>query len=301
MSWFAKIKSGLSKTSTIINTGMKKVFKDKKITKEQLEEFEELLISADLGAALSAELTTEIAKIKVDANDGMQQITDLLCEKINELLAPVAKPLEFEKGAPHVLMLCGVNGNGKTTTAGKIAQQLNNQGKTVMLVACDTFRAAAVAQLQVWAQRTGAEFVADADGADPASVAFKAISEAKAKNIDVVIIDTAGRLHNKVDLMNELSKIKRVIQKHDESAPHDTVLVIDATTGQNALNQVEEFKKIIDISGLIITKLDGTAKGGIALAIAKKFALPIHAIGVGEGVDDLNSFSPQDFAKSLFN
>jgi fused signal recognition particle receptor len=257
------------------------------------------LISADLGAELSNQIVNNLSKIKVRSEDVEHTISNLLKNELIKVVEPVAKSLDYSLGSPHILMLCGVNGNGKTTTAGKIASQLVGDGKKVMLVACDTFRAAAVEQLKIWADRTGSMFICGPANSDPASVAFKAIEDAKESGCDVIIIDTAGRLHNKVDLMNELSKIRRVVQKHDESAPHNTILVLDATTGQNALSQVSEFKKVTDLTGLIITKLDGTAKGGIVFAIAQKFNLPINAVGVGEGVDDLNSFDPKTFVDSI--
>ena len=301
MSWLSKLKSGLSKTSTVISAGIDKIFTGQSITPDKVEELEELLISADVGAVLSNNIANTVSKAKFNEQNLDQQIKDIVIVEICKVLKPLATPLKIEKDKPHVILLCGVNGNGKTTTAGKLASKYVRDGKKVMLVACDTFRAAAVEQLKVWANRANCKFVQGPENSDPASVAYQAIEQAKSEELDLVLIDTAGRLHNKIDLMNELAKISRILKKIDENAPHQVLLVLDATTGQNALTQVEEFKKIVQLTGLIVTKLDGTAKGGIVVSIAKKFALPIHAVGVGEAVEDLNEFEPEVFARALIS
>ncbi len=298
MSWFSRLKSGLTKTTTTITEGITKVFTHKTLDQEALDELEESLIRADVGVAASSEIIAALSKDKFNKQITEPEIKEFLANKIEEQLLSYAKHLERDKNL-QVILVCGVNGNGKTTTIGKLASKYQEQGKKVLMAACDTFRAAAMDQLKVWSDRVGCEIVVGAENSDPASVAYKALEKAKAENCDVLLVDTAGRLHNKSNLMDELAKIIRVIKKIDESAPHDTVLVLDATTGQNALLQVETFKEIVNISGLILTKLDGTAKGGIIVAIAKKFKLPIHYIGVGETIDDLNEFDPKDFARAL--
>lgn len=299
MSWFKKIKDGLSKTSSSVSSKLTEILTHKTLDPIALEELEELLIATDLGVKTSADIVGLIAKSKFDQNITTAEIKEIIANKIADILKPVAKPLIIGQRHPQVILVCGVNGNGKTTTLGKLAAKLQLEGKKVMLAACDTFRAAAVGQLEVWAKRANCQFFGDAQTADPASVAYKALEKAIADGIDVLLIDTAGRLHNKANLMDELVKICKVLKKIDPSAPHDVVLVLDATTGQNALQQVATFKELIGITGLIITKLDGTAKGGIVVALAQKFALPIHAIGVGEKIDDLGEFMPDIYAKSL--
>jgi fused signal recognition particle receptor len=301
MSWLAKLKGGLFKTSNNISKGISQVFTHKKLDEQALHDLEEALILSDMGTEVASDLIKAIAHEKFEKDISEGEVRSILAKKIAAQLQPIAKQLAILPLKPMVLLVCGVNGNGKTTTIGKLAAKYKSQGKKVMLAACDTFRAAAVEQLEIWANRTGCTLVKGESNADPASVAFKALEKAKAEGVDMLMIDTAGRLHNKTDLMDELAKIIRVIKKLDESAPHETLLVLDATTGQNALAQVETFKNLVQISGLIITKLDGTAKGGILLAIAKKYALPVYAIGVGEGIEDLNSFNPEDFAKALIS
>ncbi len=298
MSWFSRLKSGLTKTTTTITEGITKVFTHKTLDQDALDELEESLIRADVGVAASSEIIAALSKDKFNKQITEPEIKEFLANKIEEQLLPYAKHLERDEKL-QVILVCGVNGNGKTTTIGKLASKYQEQGKKVLMAACDTFRAAAMDQLKVWSERVGCEIVVGAENSDPASVAYKALEKAKAENCDVLLVDTAGRLHNKSNLMDELAKIIRVIKKIDESAPHDTVLVLDATTGQNALLQVETFKEIVNISGLILTKLDGTAKGGIIVAIAKKFKLPIHYIGVGETIEDLNEFDPKDFARAV--
>ena len=298
--WFARLKAGLSKTSDKISDGITGIFTKRKLDDEMLEELEELLISADMGASTAAKVVAEFGKGRYDKEISPDEVKSTLSEHIATLLSPVAIPLNIRSAnAPHVVLVVGVNGNGKTTTIGKLTAQLKQSGHKVMLAAADTFRAAAVDQLKVWGQRNGCTVITGPEGSDPASVAFKAIEEARAQGIDVLLIDSAGRLHNKNNLMAELEKIVKVIKKIDESAPHDTILVLDATTGQNALAQVEAFKGMVNVSGLVVTKLDGTAKGGVVVALADKFKLPIHAIGVGEGIDDLKSFEAKSFADNL--
>ena len=298
MGWIGKLKQGLKKTSSSISQNISQIFTHRKLDNEALESLEELLITSDMGVEIANEIIEELSREKFDKQVTDLEIKEFLSTKIAEILEPVAKPLEV-KGNPHVILVCGVNGNGKTTTIGKLAHRFKKEGKKVVLGACDTFRAAAVEQLEVWADRAECVIVKGEPQSDPASVAYKAFSKAKEDGADVCIIDTAGRLHNKSGLMEELAKCKRVLKKIEQDAPHDILLVLDATTGQNALRQVETFQEIIGITGLIITKLDGSAKAGIVPAIARKFKIPVHAIGVGEGIDELNEFSPSDFSKLL--
>lgn len=300
MSWIKRLTSGLKKTSSKLSEGVTKIFTHKKLDDETLENLEDLLISSDMGVRFASNFVAQLAKQKFGKEVTEEEIKDFLASEIEKSLSGLSKPLSITQ-SPLVILMCGVNGNGKTTTAGKLASKLKSDGKSVMLVACDTFRAAAVEQLEVWANRTSSIFVSGASQADPASVAYKGFSQAKEEAVDVVIIDTAGRLHNKKNLMDELDKIIKVIKKIDPSAPHEVTLVIDATTGQNALSQVEHFKEIAEISSLVITKLDGTAKGGILVSIADKFKLPVLAIGVGESVEDLGDFDAKNYAKSILD
>ncbi len=264
-----------------------------------LESLEELLISADMGVETALRVTAKIAEGRFGRRIGAQALKELLAAEIAAILAPVARPMPLTRQRPQVVLVVGVNGSGKTTTIGKLASQFRAAGKSVIIAAGDTFRAAAVEQLQIWGARAGVPVLTAAQGSDPASLAYDAMARAEADGIDLLLIDTAGRLHNREDLMAELAKIVRVIGKRDPDAPHNTLLVLDATTGQNALNQVEIFRRIADVSGLVMTKLDGTAKGGVLVALADRFGLPIHAIGVGEGIDDLAPFDPDDFARAL--
>lgn len=291
MSIFGRLSSRLS-------SGISDVFTKRKLDDEALEELEELLIMADVGAGNAAKIVAEFAKGRFDKEIAPDEVKQALAAEIAKLLEPVQMPLDFA-AKPHVVLVVGVNGNGKTTTIGKVASQLQADGKKVMLAAADTFRAAAVEQLQVWGDRVGCTTVTGAHEADPASVAFAAMERAKAEGVDVLMIDTAGRLHNKKNLMDELAKIRNVLRKQDENAPQSVIQVLDATTGQNAISQVEAFRDLVDVSGLVITKLDGTAKAGIVVALAEKFGIPIHAIGVGEGIDDLRPFDAADFAGAL--
>lgn len=264
-----------------------------------LERLEELLIRSDMGVDTSLRVTANIAEGRLGRRISPEELRGALAAEIARILEPVARPMPIYPTKPQVVLVVGVNGSGKTTTIGKLASQFKAAGKSVVIAAGDTFRAAAVEQLQIWGQRAGVPVLTAPEGSDPASLAFEAMTKAQASGADLLLIDTAGRLQNRADLMEELSKIVRVIRKKDPTAPHNTLLVLDATTGQNALLQVEIFRKIADVSGLVMTKLDGTAKGGVLVALADKFGLPIHAIGVGEQIDDLSPFDPDDFARAL--
>ncbi len=299
MSFLSKLKSGLSKTSGKLGSGITGIFTKRKLDNASLEELEELLIEADLGAALAAELTAEFSKNRFDKNIEANEVREFLAEKISNILHPYATPLTTGNWPLTTIIMVGVNGNGKTTTIGKLASKFKNEGKKVMIAAADTFRAAAVEQMQEWGKRADIEVITGAFQVDPASVAFNAYERARAEKADILFIDTAGRLQNKSNLMAELQKIIKVIKKIDESAPHHIIQVLDATTGQNAISQVTAFKEMVNVTGLIITKLDGTAKGGIVVALARQTKLPIHAIGIGEAIDDLDAFKPADFARNL--
>ncbi|MBZ0129851.1 MAG: signal recognition particle-docking protein FtsY, partial [Rhodobacteraceae bacterium] len=264
-----------------------------------LESLEELLISADMGVETALRVTANMAEGRFGRKLSTHDIKRLLADEIAAILAPVARPMPIYSKKPQVVLVVGVNGSGKTTTIGKLASQFRAAGKSVVIAAGDTFRAAAVEQLQVWGERAGVPVMTAPEGSDPASLAFEAMVKAEQDGADLLLIDTAGRLQNREDLMQELAKIVRVIGKKDPDAPHNTLLVLDATTGQNALSQVEIFQKIADVSGLVMTKLDGTARGGVLVALADRFGLPIHAIGVGEQIDDLQAFDPADFARAL--
>ncbi|PID36750.1 MAG: signal recognition particle-docking protein FtsY [Rhodobacterales bacterium] len=266
---------------------------------EMLEELEELMIASDMGVDTALRVTANIAEDHLGKRVSVSEIKGLLADEIARVMEGVARPMPIYPKRPQVVLVVGVNGAGKTTTIGKLASQFQAAGKKVVIAAGDTFRAAAVEQLQVWGERAGVPVLTAPEGSDPASLAFEAMEKAAQDGADLLMIDTAGRLQNRADLMEELAKIVRVIRKKDESAPHNTLLVLDATTGQNALSQVETFTRISDVSGLVMTKLDGTAKGGVLVALADKFGLPIHAIGVGEQIDDLAPFDPQDFARAL--
>jgi fused signal recognition particle receptor len=266
---------------------------------DMLEQLEELLISSDMGVDTAVRITANLAEGRFGKKLSTAEIKSALAEEIARVMEPVARPLPIYNNKPQVILVVGVNGSGKTTTIGKLASQFQRAGKSVVIAAGDTFRAAAVGQLQVWGERAGVPVMTAPEGSDPASLAFEAMTQAERDGADLLMIDTAGRLQNRADLMEELSKIIRVIRKKDPDAPHNTVLVLDATTGQNAVNQVEVFQRMADVTGLVMTKLDGTAKGGVLVSLADKFALPIHAIGVGEQIDDLDAFDPQEFAEAL--
>ena len=264
-----------------------------------LEQIEELLITADMGVDTAMRVTANMAEGRFGRKFSTDELKDIMSGEVARIMEPVAKPMPLYPKRPQVVLVVGVNGSGKTTTIGKLASQFKAAGKSVVIAAGDTFRAAAVEQLQVWGERAGVPVMTAPEGSDPASLAFDAMARAEAEGADLLMIDTAGRLQNRADLMEELAKIVRVIRKKDPEAPHNTLLVLDATTGQNALRQVEIFQQVADVSGLVMTKLDGTAKGGVLVALADKFGLPIHAIGVGEQIDDLAAFDPAEFAAAL--
>ncbi len=306
MGWLQKLKQGLSKSSQKVSeslkslTSLSSLMGATKLDAASLEEVEDALIGADLGTKSAARLADAMRKHKFDGPVTSDSLAAALADAIAEILHPVATPLVPDPvHRPHVLLLVGVNGSGKTTTAGKLAQQWHQQGKTVMLAAGDTFRAAAIEQLQIWGDRTGTKVIAGDQGGDAAALAYAALEKAQKEQADILIIDTAGRLQNRTELMDELAKIVRVIRKLDASAPHDSVIVLDGTVGQNALSQVKAFQQAADVSGLIVTKLDGSAKGGVVVALAEEFGLPVHAVGVGEGADDLQPFDAQEFANAL--
>lgn len=298
--WFNRLKQGLKKSSSALTEGITGIFTKKRLDASTLEELEDLLIMSDLGVSVSARVCDRLSKNRFDKAISAEEVQQALAEEIGDIMQDVARPLEINsENNPHVILMVGVNGAGKTTTIGKLAKQFKAQGKSVMLAACDTFRAAAVEQLKVWGERNDVPVISGKEGCDAAGLAYDALENAKTSNTDILLIDTAGRLQNKSYLMDELKKIVRVIKKFDENAPHDTVLILDATTGQNAVLQTEVFIELAGVSGLIMTKLDGTARGGVLVACAEKFKLPIHAIGVGESIDDLQAFDPNDFSKML--
>lgn len=299
MSFFKRLKEGLSKSSNKISTGISDIIKKKKLDQETLDELEELLISSDLGPQTSANIIENFAKGRFGKDVSDEEVKQALSEEIAKILEPHAKKLEPSAEKPYTIMFVGVNGTGKTTTIGKIASRFKENGKNITIAACDTFRAAAVEQLETWANRSNSQFFRGEENADPASVAFRAYEGAKNDGNDILMIDTAGRLQNKSALMEELAKMSRVLKKHSEGLPHETILVLDATTGQNAVSQAEIFKEIADITGIIITKLDGSAKGGIIVSLADRFKLPIYAVGVGESIEDLKEFDAKAFADAL--
>jgi fused signal recognition particle receptor len=300
VSWWQKLKGGLSRTASNVSEGITGLFTKRKLDGETLEELEDLLIQADLGIDVAARISSAVGKGRYDKEIEPDEVKAILAEEVAKVLAPVAKPLVIDATKkPYILLMVGVNGSGKTTTIGKLASKFRAEGKSVMLAAGDTFRAAAIEQLKVWGERTGATVIAREQGGDAAGLAFDAVKAAREQNVDVLMVDTAGRLQNRTELMAELEKVVRVIKKLDDTAPHGVLLVLDATVGQNALSQVEIFGKTAGVTGLVMTKLDGTARGGILVAIAEKFKMPIHFIGVGEGVDDLEPFAAQDFARAI--
>jgi fused signal recognition particle receptor len=298
---FSKLKQALSKSSNKISSGIDHIFYKKKLDEQTLEELEELLITSDITHSVVVELISKLRSIKFDKEVSPEVIKEQLAEIIAAILEKNAKPFELQDRKLNVILVCGVNGSGKTTSIGKLATLYIQQGKKVAIAACDTFRAAAVNQLATWADRSGAMFITGEESADPASVAYMAMQSAINNNIDVLFIDTAGRLHNQKNLMDELGKIIRVIKKIDDTAPHHSILVIDATTGQNVYNQIEQFNAIANVTSLIVTKLDGTAKAGVVVGATQKFSLPVSFIGIGEKIEDLRPFDPKMFAKSLVN
>ena len=298
--WLSRLKQGLTKTSSRLAEGITSVFTKRKLDAATLDELEDLLIQADLGLETSARIASKLKAERYQKDISPEEVRAVLSREVEAVLAPVARPLVIRRELrPHVILMVGVNGTGKTTTIGKLAQRYRREGLKVMLAAGDTFRAAAIDQLKIWGERTGATVIAREVGTDSAGLAFDALKAAKEEGFDVLLMDTAGRLQNKANLMAELEKVIRVLKKLDPSAPHDTLLVLDATTGQNALNQVEVFRDKAGVTGLVMTKLDGTARGGILVAIAAKHGLPVHAIGVGEGTDDLQPFDAGEFARAI--
>ncbi len=297
-SWWQRLSGGLKRTSSQLGSAIKGLVSKRKLDASTLDELENELIRADFGLEIADRTITALREGRFEQDISPEELQELLAAEIEKVMAPVAQPLEIT-GRPFVVLVAGVNGSGKTTTIGKLAARYRSEGKTVMLVAGDTFRAAAIDQLKIWAERTGAQIMAREPHSDPASLAFDAITAAKAQSTDVVLVDTAGRLQNRTELMNELEKIVRVMRKVEPTAPHAVLLVLDATVGQNALSQVEMFGKTAGVTGLVMTKLDSTARGGILVALAAKFGLPVHFIGVGEGVDDLAPFTARDYARAV--
>jgi fused signal recognition particle receptor len=298
--FFSRLKEGLARSKQKLTSGIAGVLTRRKLDEKALEELEEALIAADLGPAAAAKIIADFRKTRFNKDVSEEEVRAQLADDIAAILAPVARPLELDPSRkPNVILVVGVNGTGKTTTIGKLALFWKEQGLSPILVAGDTFRAAAVEQLQIWGERVGAPVIAGPPGADPAGLAFDALSKAKAEQRDVLLIDTAGRLHNKRALMEELQKIIRVLRKQDATAPHSVLLVLDATTGQNAIEQVRVFKEMVDVTGIVVTKLDGSARGGVVVALAEGFGLPLHAVGVGEKAEDLRPFDAQEFARGL--
>ncbi len=300
--WFSRLTKGLGKSTSKITKGLGDIITKSKLDQDSLDALEEVLIEADLGPKTAARVIEEFSKDRFGKDISEEEIKEALADTMANILEPIAKPLSIDKpdDGPFVMLVCGVNGAGKTTTVGKMAQQFHKElGKSVMIAAADTFRAAAIEQLGEWAKRSDAIMFSRDLGADAASVAYEAYEKAKADGIDILMIDTAGRLQNKQNLMEELKKIVRVLKKKNENIPHSTILVLDSTTGQNAYSQLETFKEMVDINGLIVTKLDGSAKGGVLIGLADQYGVPVHAVGVGEGIRDLRPFAARDYARSL--
>jgi fused signal recognition particle receptor len=298
-SWWQRLSSGLKRTSGSLGTAITDLVAKRKLDQSMLDEIEEVLIRADLGVDSAARIAAAVGEGRYDKAITPDEVKAVVASEVEKVLAPVAKPLAIGEAKPFVALVVGVNGSGKTTTIGKLAAKFHAEGRSVMLAAGDTFRAGAIDQLKIWGGRSGASVIARAPGADAAGLAFDALNEARGEEIDVLLIDTAGRLQNKAVLMDELEKIVRVMKKLDPMVPHAVLLVLDATIGQNALSQVEVFRNIAGVTGLVMTKLDGTARGGILVAIAAKYAMPVHFIGVGEGVEDLAPFSAREFARAI--
>jgi fused signal recognition particle receptor len=300
LGFLSRLKQGLSRSTAKISESIGAVFTKRKLDDEALRDLEDVLVGADLGTAVAARIIGAFRRARFGSEVTDEEVRRALAEEIAKILAPVAIPFELDRSRkPHVVLMVGVNGTGKTTTIGKLAQQYRAQGIHAILAAGDTFRAAAVEQLQIWGQRTGAPVISGPANTDSAGLAFDALARAKEQSADVLLIDTAGRLHNKAALMEELRKIIRVLRKQDETAPHSVLLVLDATTGQNAVQQVRVFKEMVDVTGLVVTKLDGSARGGIVVALAEEFGLPVHFVGVGEQADDLRPFDPGEYARGL--
>lgn len=300
LSWWRRLSGGLKRTSTSLSTAVADLVTKRKLDRAMLEDIEDVLLRADLGTEVAARISAAVGHGRYDKAISADEVKTVVASEVEKVLAPVAKPLLIDSSQkPFVILVVGVNGSGKTTTIGKLAAKLSAEGRRVMLAAGDTFRAAAIEQLKIWGERTNSPVIAGAQGSDSASLAFSALTSAREGKLDVLLVDTAGRLQNKAELMNELEKVVRVIRKVDASAPHAVLLVLDATVGQNALSQVEAFARTADVTGLVMTKLDGTARGGILVALAEKYKLPVHFIGVGEGIDDLAAFTARDFAKAI--
>jgi fused signal recognition particle receptor len=298
-SWWNRLSSGLKRSSGSLGTAISDLVTKRRLDNAALDEIEEAMIRADLGLATAARISDVIGQGKYAQNPDENALKAIIAEEVEKVLMPVAHPLKIEGAKPFVILVAGVNGSGKTTTIGKLASKFAAEGRKVMLAAGDTFRAAAIEQLKIWGGRVGARVIAREQGSDAAGIAFEAVTAAQADDVDVLLIDTAGRLQNRTELMTELEKIIRVMKKVDASAPHAVLLVLDATVGQNAISQVEAFGKTAGVTGLVMTKLDGTARGGILVALAEKFKLPVHFIGVGEGIDDLQPFTARDFARAM--
>ena len=299
-SWWSRLREGLSRSSHSIGTGLVEIFTKRKLDDAMLEELEDVLIRADLGVATATRITKTVSKGRYDKDVDVDEVKAILAAEVETVLTPFARPLLLDAAhKPHIVLVVGVNGSGKTTTIAKLAAKFRGEGKKVILVAGDTFRAAAIEQLRIWGERLGCPVIARDQGGDAAGLAFDAIKTAKEEGVDVLLMDTAGRLQNRTELMAELEKIIRVMKKLDSEAPHSVLLVLDATIGQNAMNQVEIFGRVAGVTGLVMTKLDGTARGGILVAIADKFQLPIHFIGIGETQEDLQSFAACDFARAI--
>jgi fused signal recognition particle receptor len=298
-SFWQRLSGGLKRTSASLTGAITDLVAKRRLDDEMIAEIEEVLIRADLGLETSARIAAAVGEGRYDKAISAEEVKAVVAAEIEKVLEPVAKPLSMDSAKPFVVLVVGVNGSGKTTTIGKLAAKARAEGRAVMLVAADTFRAAAIDQLKIWGTRSGTEVIARAPGADPAGLAFDALSQARREGSDLVLVDTAGRLQNKSALMDGLHKIVRVMKKSDPAAPHAVLLVLDATVGQNALSQVEVFREVAGVTGLAMTKLDGTARGGILVAIAAKYGLPVHFVGVGEGIDDLAPFAAGDFARAI--
>jgi fused signal recognition particle receptor len=298
-SWWQRLSGGLKRTSASIGGAVTDLVAKRRLDQAMLDDIEEVLIRADLGLESAARIAAAVGEGRYDKSITADEVKAVVAAEVEKVLTPVAEPLPIGEGKPFVVLVVGVNGSGKTTTIGKLASKFRAEGRSVMLAAGDTFRAAAIDQLNIWGGRSGASVIARAPGADAAGLAFDALTQARGEGVDMLLVDTAGRLQNKAVLMDELQKIVRVMKKVDPAAPHAVLLVLDATVGQNALSQVEVFRDIAGVSGLVMTKLDGTARGGILVAIAAKYGLPVHFIGVGEGIDDLAPFSAKDFARAI--
>ena len=300
--WLGKLEAGLTKSTLSLTNSLNELLVKKKLDSQTLEEIEDVLITADLGVKTAHQISKKLASIRFVKDTNPTEVRRVVADEIIEILSPVAQPLSLNPAnRPHVMLVCGVNGSGKTTTVGKLAHKFVEDGKHVMLAAGDTFRAAATEQLKIWGERAACPVISKETGSDPAGLVFEAFQQARKDNADVLLIDTAGRLQNNTELMEELQKIIRVVQRFDKTAPHSCLLVLDATVGQNAHSQVEIFLRMVNVTGLILTKIDGSAKGGVLVSLAQKNGLPVHAIGVGEQPDDLQTFSATDFALSLLD